>query len=150
MCVCVKGMRTKNVQKWERSQPLKEGDQAREDTYLCTVWCVHARSLPSCLTLCDPTGCNPQGFPGHEILQARMLQWAVMPSLRGSSPPRNRTHSSCITGGFCTAEPPGRPIQCGTWLYSTLHSIAGSHRHGHLLFAVERTNDTAGGKGLSS
>ena len=31
MCVCVKGMRTKNVRKWERIQPLKEGDQARED-----------------------------------------------------------------------------------------------------------------------
>ena len=37
MCVCVKGMRTKNVRKWERIQPLKEGDQAREDTYLYSV-----------------------------------------------------------------------------------------------------------------
>ena len=32
-----------------------------------------------------------------------------MPSSRGSSQPRDRTHTSCIAGGFFTAEPPGKP-----------------------------------------
>ena len=33
---------------------------------------------------------------GHRILQARILEWAVMPFSRGSSPPRDWTHISCI------------------------------------------------------
>ena len=32
-----------------------------------------------------------------------------MPFSRGSSRPRDRTHISCITGGFFTPEPPGKP-----------------------------------------
>ena len=45
-----------------------------------------------------------------EILQARILEWIAMPSSRGSSQPRDRTHgscSSCITGRFFTSELPG-------------------------------------------
>ena len=36
------------------------------------------------------------------ILQARMLEWVVMPSSRVSSQPRDRTQVSCIAGGFFT------------------------------------------------
>ena len=36
------------------------------------------------------------------ILQARMLEWIVMPSSRGSSQSRDRTQVSCIAGGFFT------------------------------------------------
>ena len=36
------------------------------------------------------------------ILQARILEWVVMSSSRGSSPPRNQTQVSCIAGGFFT------------------------------------------------
>ena len=41
------------------------------------------------------------------ILQARILEWVAMSSSRGSS--WDRTHISCITGGFFTPEPPGKP-----------------------------------------
>ena len=34
--------------------------------------CVCAKSLQSCLTLCDPMDCNPPGFSVHGILQARV------------------------------------------------------------------------------
>ena len=52
------------------------------------------------------------GSSVHGILQARILEWVVMPSSRGSSWPRDRTGgscASCIAGAFCTTEPPGKP-----------------------------------------
>ena len=36
--------------------------------------------------------CSSPGSSVHGILQARILQWVVMPSSRGSSKPRERTH----------------------------------------------------------
>ena len=42
----------------------------------------------------------------RRIPQARTVDWVAMPSSRGSSQPRDRTHLSCIAGGFSTAEPP--------------------------------------------
>ena len=47
-------------------------------------------------TLCDPMGCSPPGSSVHGILQARILEWVAMPSSRGSSQPRDRTHIACI------------------------------------------------------
>ena len=55
---------------------------------------MHAKSLRLCPTLCDPMDCGPPGSSVHGILQARILQWAAMPSSRGSSRPRDRTHVS--------------------------------------------------------
>ena len=46
-----------------------------------------------CLTLCDPMDCSLSGSSVHGILQARILEWAVMPSSRGSSWPRDRPRS---------------------------------------------------------
>ena len=49
---------------------------------------TRAKSLQSCLTLCDPVDHSPPGSSVHGILQARILEWIVMPSFRGSSQPR--------------------------------------------------------------
>ena len=38
----------------------------------------YARSIQSCLTLCDPVHCSPPGSSVHEILQARTLEWVAM------------------------------------------------------------------------
>ena len=46
---------------------------------------VHAQSLQSYLTLCDLMDCSPAGSSVHGILLARILEWAAMPSSRGSS-----------------------------------------------------------------
>ena len=40
---------------------------------------VHAKSLQSCLTLCDPMDCSPQVFSVHGIFQGRILQWLLCP-----------------------------------------------------------------------
>ena len=42
--------------------------------------CMHAKSLQSCPTLCDPMDCSLPGFSFHGIFQARILEWFAMPS----------------------------------------------------------------------
>ena len=37
-----------------------------------------AKSLQSCLTLCDPIEGSPQGSPVPGILQARTLEWVAI------------------------------------------------------------------------
>ena len=38
-------------------------------------------SLQLCLTLCNPMDCSPPGSSVHGILQARILEWVIMPFL---------------------------------------------------------------------
>ena len=64
--------------------------------------CVHAQSLQSCLTLCDPMDCTPPGFSVHGILQARIREWVAILFSRGSSQPRDWTWVSHIAGRFFT------------------------------------------------
>ena len=45
----------------------------------------------------------------HGISQAGILEWAATSSSRGSSPPRDGTHVSCIDG-FFTTESPVKPM----------------------------------------
>ena len=77
---------------------------------LCRSFLIDAVRAQSYPTLCDPMDCTLPGSSVRGILQARILQWAAMPSSRGSSPSRDQTHVSC---GPCT----GRQIlyHCVTW-----------------------------------
>ena len=52
--------------------------------------CVCAKLL-QCPILCDLMDCSPPGSSVHGILQARILEWAAMPSSRGSSRSRDGT-----------------------------------------------------------
>ena len=66
---------------------------------------VHAQSLQSCLTLCDPMDHSTPGSSVCGILQAKILEWAAMPSSRGSSHLGIELVSaciSCIAGRFFT------------------------------------------------
>ena len=47
--------------------------------------CMCAKSFQSCPTLHDPMDYSQLGSSVHGILQARILEWAAMPSSRGSS-----------------------------------------------------------------
>ena len=44
--------------------------------------CIHAKSLQSCPSLCDPINYSPPGSSVHGILQARMLEWVAIPFSR--------------------------------------------------------------------
>ena len=79
-----------------------------------THMCVHAKSLQSCPTLCDPLDCGLPGSSVHGIPQARILEWVAMPSSKGSFQPRDQTSASCISlhwqVGSLPLAPPGKPI----------------------------------------
>ena len=57
---------------------------------------MQAEFLQSYPTLCDPMDYSLPGSSVPGILQARILEWGVMPSSRRSSWPRDQTHVSCI------------------------------------------------------
>ena len=63
----------------------------------CSKYVCAATSVVS--DLCDPMNCNPPGSSVLGILQAKILEWVVMLSSRGSSLPRDQTwvfYVSCI------------------------------------------------------
>ena len=47
--------------------------------------CMRVKLLQSRLTFCHPMDCSPPGSSVRGFLQARILEWVAMPSLRGSS-----------------------------------------------------------------
>ena len=55
---------------------------------------MHAKSLQSCLTLCNPMDYSPSDSSVHGILQAKTLEWFAMPS---SKRPRDRMSISCVS-----------------------------------------------------
>ena len=78
----------------------------KQTTFKMILW------SSSCLTLCNPMGCSPPGSSVYGNLQARTLEWAALPSSRGSSWPGDRTWvscSSCPGRWVLTTEPPGKP-----------------------------------------
>ena len=56
--------------------------------------CTQPQSHP---TICNPIDRNLPGSSVHGILQARILEWIVMPFSRGSSWPSDWTHISYIS-----------------------------------------------------
>ena len=69
--------------------------------------CVHSKLLQLCLTLCYPMDYSPPGSSVHGILQARILEWAALPSSSRSKQPL-----LCLLlwqAGSLSLEPPGTP-----------------------------------------
>ena len=67
--------------------------------------CVCPRLLQLCSILCDPMDRSLPGSSIHGISQARILEWVVISSSRGSSRPRDPTCTSWVR--FLPAEPSG-------------------------------------------
>ena len=74
-----------------------------------------AKSLQSCLTLCDPVHCSPPASSIHGIFQARILEWVAISFSRGPSWPRDRTPVSHTEADALLSEPPGNPITVESW-----------------------------------
>ena len=60
------------------------------DALLIILDIVCAKSLQSCLSLCDPMDGNSLGSSVPGILQARILEWVAVPFSRGSSQPKDQ------------------------------------------------------------
>ena len=71
--------------------------------------CMRAHLFQPCPSLCDPMDYSLPGSSVCGILQARIREWVAVPSSRGSSQPRDRTHVFCIAGRFFTTETSGKP-----------------------------------------
>ena len=70
---------------------------------VCRTLISHVCVSPSAASdSCDHMDCSPPGSSVQAILQARVLERAAISFSRGSSQPRDRTHTSCIAGGFFT------------------------------------------------
>ena len=88
---------------------------------LCTHWpfavdkLMGAQWLQLCPASCNRMEHSPPGSSVHGILQARILEWVVVPSSRGSSQPRSCTCISCIASWFFT--------QWATWEAHTYNQI---------------------------
>ena len=63
-----------------------------------SCWKVKVSVTQSRSTLCDLVDCSPPGFPIHGILQARILEWVIIPFSWGSSQPRDWTQISYNAG----------------------------------------------------
>ena len=74
---------------------------------------MHAKSLLSGLTLCNPLDCSLPSSSVHGILQARILEWVAMPSSRGVFPTQGlNVRLLCLLhwqAGSLPLAPPGKP-----------------------------------------
>ena len=85
---------------------------------------MHAELLHSCPTVCDLMDCSLPGSPVHEILSARILEWAAMPA-PGDLPdpeiePASLT-SPVLTGGLFTTRTTWKPKE--TYIYKQTSNI---------------------------
>ena len=68
------------------ASPIQGGDVCSL-TQVAKVWSqARAKSLQPRPTLFDPVDCSPPGTSVHGMLQARILEWDVMPFSRASTP----------------------------------------------------------------
>ena len=73
---------------------------------------MHAKSLQSCLTLCDPVDCSPPGSSVHGIFQARTLEWLPCPPPGDLPYPGIESvplRSPGLAGGFFNTSAPRKP-----------------------------------------
>ena len=59
-----------------QSQLSRETRSTGDRQMICR--CVHAKSLQSCLTFCDPVGRSLPGSSVHRIFPIRILEWGAM------------------------------------------------------------------------
>ena len=91
------------------------------------TFCMRAKSLQSCPSLCDPVDCSPPGSSVHGTLQATILEWVVMPCSRGSSQPRiepTSLVSPVLAGGVFTTSATWEALHYASE-FNSLHSILG-------------------------
>ena len=87
---------------WRSASDEVAGLRAFSSIAHCESEKVKVLVTQSCLTPCEPMDCSPPGSSVCGISQARILEWVVIPSSRGSSQPSDQTWVSYIAGFFPT------------------------------------------------
>ena len=99
---------------------------------VCVCVCAHSHSVMS--DSCDPMDCSPPGSSVHGILQARILEWVLISSSRGSSRPRDQTPVSCTSCidrcilYYCTYKAIRLSLAHEMWAEDTCHFWVGGWR----------------------
>ena len=84
------------ILRWENAQRGKNSVVVKT-MLLGGNQCMHAKSLQSHLTLCDPMNHSPPGSSVHGISHTRTLEWVAMLPSKWSSQPRDRIwHLFCL------------------------------------------------------
>ena len=100
----------------------------REQVIREQVGCVHAKSLQSCLTLCDPMDCSPPGSSVHGVLQARIPGVGCQALLQGIFQTQGwNSHLLLLLHwqvGSLPLAPPGEPKRA-KWQASPTYKVAG-------------------------
>jgi len=107
--------------------------------------CVRSQLLHP--TLCDPMDYKPPGSSARGVIPARILEWVAISSSRGSSWPRDPTHTSCascvgrqILYHWATWETPSHTGQGEDYFRGevlvSLHHIRGIWFHHGLLLMI--------------
>ena len=74
--------------------------KAHKKNFLCVLRCI------SCVQLFEtPMDCNPPSSSVRGILQARILEWVVIPFSRGSSHPGIKPRSPALQADSLLSEP---------------------------------------------
>ena len=63
---------------WVGLVPSEGGEGESVTSLFSAAAAAAAKSLQSCLTLCDPIDGSPRGSPVPGILQARTLEWVAI------------------------------------------------------------------------
>ena len=95
---------------WMKLETVIQSEVSQKRKRNIIYACMHAQS---CLTLCEPMDCSLPGSSVQAIFQARILEWMVISSSRGSCQPKDQTlslASPALAGGFFATLPPGKPI----------------------------------------
>ena len=71
---------------------------------------VRVKVTQPCPTLCDLVDYSLPGFSLHGILQARILEWAVVPFFRDLPNPEIKPRSPALSVDSLPSEPPGKPL----------------------------------------
>ena len=80
----------------------------------------------SCPTLWDPMDCSLPSSSVHGSLQARILEWAVMPGIEPSS-----FTSLALTDRFLLLMPPGMVLEKRVWEWMVFPCIHAPHTNTH-------------------
>ena len=108
---------------------------------------LHAQSLQSCPTLCDPKDCSLPGSSVHGILQATILEWVAMSS-SGSHTDTGKdtqrgTHTHTHSGIL-------RQPHMSTHTHTHTHRESHGHTHAHTHMHTFRPIGSLGSLGTPS
>ena len=82
------------------------------------------RVSQSCPTLCDPVDCSSPGSSVHGILQARILEWVVVPFSRDLPNSETEPRSPALQADSLLPEPPGKPKNSPVGSLSLLQGLS--------------------------